>query len=266
MRIRLPGRRDLVTFGCVFALLAAVTLLPPDTSLREIRAGGVLRACVPEHYQPLITDDPARPGLDIELLKALAAALNLRLDLVVNPMMGRDFNPRAWRITRAQCEMLAGGVVASPATRAFLETTAPHAQTGWTWLGPRDPGGFEGLRVGVLIGVSGLDRVALAAFLRAAHARVTIAEDEGLLVAGLRDGAFDVAVTERLQGEVLAGASGWRLGWMPEPLPRFAVVFGLWKGDLTLKHAVADAWSGLQRDGTVARIAGRYGVSSRTDP
>ena len=39
--------------------------------------------------------------------------MKVRLALNVNPAMGRDFNPSNWRITRAQCEIVAGGVVTS---------------------------------------------------------------------------------------------------------------------------------------------------------
>ena len=113
----------------MFGLLGAVYLLPPDTALREIRAAGTIRVCLPPSYPPLVTGDPARPGIDVDLLRSIARKLDVGLVTVVNPVMGRDFNPRAWRITRAQCAVLAGGVVGSATTRSFLETTrrAPSA-------------------------------------------------------------------------------------------------------------------------------------------
>ena len=45
---------------------------------------------------------------------------------------------------------------------------------------------------------------------------------------------------------------------MPAELPRYAVALGLWKGDLTLKRAIADGLEKLRRDGEVARIIARY--------
>ena len=36
------------------------------------------------------------------------------------------------------------------------------------------------------------------------------------------------------------------------------VALGLWKGDLTLKRAIADGLEKLRRDGEVARIIARY--------
>ena len=108
---------------------------------------------------------------------------------------------------------------------------------------------FEGRRVGVLVGVSGLDRVALAAWLRAAKAQVTVTLDATELVQGLKDGRFDVGITERLLAAELATPLGWRVGWMPAELGRYPVVLGLWKGDLTLKRAIVAAMGRMERSG-----------------
>jgi ABC-type amino acid transport substrate-binding protein len=182
----------------------------------------------------------------------------VRLVTVVNPVMGRDFNPRAWRITRAQCEVLAGGVIGSVTTRSFLETTQSYATTGWAWISSRPGATLDGRRIGVLVGVSGLDRIALAAWLRAANAQVTITPDATELVQGLKDGRFDIGVTERLLAEQLATPLGWTVGWMPAELGRYPVVLGLWKGDLTLKRAVVTAIERMQRSGELATIMARY--------
>ncbi len=65
---------------------------------------------------------------------------------------------------------------------------------------------LEGQRIGVLVGVSGLDRVAWAAWLRAAKAHVTITLDVTELVQGLKDGRFDVGVYWN---------ACWPLNWRP---------------------------------------------------
>jgi ABC-type amino acid transport substrate-binding protein len=258
MALWLPQRRDVITFAGVFGLLGAVYLLPPDTSLREVRAAGVLRVCVPPSYPPLITGDASAPGIDIELLQAIAQELGVRLVIVANPVMGQDFNPRAWRITRAQCEVLAGGVVGSPMTRSFLDTTPAYATTGWGWISPHPGAELQGRRIGVLVGVSGLDRVALAAWLRARQAEVTVTRDATELLQGLKDGHFDAGVTERLLAAELATPLGWSVGWMPAQLDRYPVVLGLWKGDLTLKRAIVSAMRRMERSGEMATIMAQY--------
>jgi ABC-type amino acid transport substrate-binding protein len=250
--------RRLLPYVAIFGLLGAVYLLPPDTSLSEVRKAGVLRACMPPNYPPLVTGDRDAPGIDVELLQALANGIGVRLLVTLNPAMGQDFNPRNWHVTRAQCEVLGGGVVVSPITKSFLETSPPYAQTGWALIAPRLPAGIQGRRVGVLTGISGLDRLALSSYLRAQQAQVVIVPSASELVQGLRDGRFDVGITEWLLAGQLAAHEGWSVAWAPAELPRYPVAFGLWKGDLTLKRAIADGMEHLHRNGEAATIIGRY--------
>src|SRR5712671_172964 len=182
----LPGKlRRLLPYMAIFGLLAGVYLLPPDTSLSEVRKAGVLRACMPPDYPPLVTGDRDAPGIDVELLQALAKGLGVRLVVTPNAAMGQDFNPRNWHVTRAQCEVLAGGVVVSPTTKSFLETSPPYAQTGWALVAPKLPPELQGRRVGVLAGISGLDRLALSRHLRAQNSQVTVMTSASELVQGL---------------------------------------------------------------------------------
>jgi ABC-type amino acid transport substrate-binding protein len=247
-----------LVYALTFGLLAGVYALPPDTSLSEVRKSGLLRVCMPPSYPPLVTGNPDAPGIDVELVQAVARKIGVRMVVNLNQAMGLDFNPRNWRVTRAQCEVLAGGVVASPTTRSFLETSPSYAQTGWALVAPKPPADIQGRRVGVLTGISGLDRLALSRYLRAQAAEVTIVPNAAEFVQGLRAGRFDVGVTERLLGGQLAAREGWSVEWAAAELPRYPVVFGLWKGDLTLKRAIVSGLETLARDGEVAKIIARY--------
>jgi polar amino acid transport system substrate-binding protein/cystine transport system substrate-binding protein/membrane-bound lytic murein transglycosylase F len=265
----LPPRRDVISFIGVFALLGAVYLLPPDTALRNVRAAGTLRVCMPPSYPPLVTGDPAAPGIDVELLQAIARDIAVRLVIVTKPEMATDFNPRAWRLTRSQCEVLAGGVVNSETTRSFLDTTSAHATTGWAWIAPHSGAEPQGGRVGVLVAASGLDRISLATYLRAARAQVFVTLDAAELVQGLKDGRFDVGITEGLLASELAMPRGWTVGCLPAKLGRYSVVFGLWKGDLTLKRVITSAMGRIERGGEMSRIVARYlpgGSLDRNEP
>jgi ABC-type amino acid transport substrate-binding protein len=254
--------RKWLSYLFIFAPLAAVYLLPPDTSLAEVRRAGVLRACVPFRYPPLVAEDAAAPGIDVEVLRALAANLGLRLDLSRNDAMGRDFNPRSWHVTRAQCEVLAGGIVASPVTKSFMETSPSYAETGWAVIVPKPNAaptdGLPGRKAAVLAGFSGLDRIGLARYLREHGIEFGIMPGAAELVQGLRDGRFDFGVTERLFAEALASREGWSVAWAPPELPRYPVVLGLWKGDLTLKRAIVGGLDKMEREGEMAAILARY--------
>lgn len=248
----------------ILGLLGAVYALPPDTSLSEARGAGLLRACMPPNYPPLVTGDLAAPGIDVELLNAVARDLGLELAVTNNQAMGQDFNPRNWRVTRAQCQVLAGGVVSSQTTRSFLDVTPPHAETGWMLILARPLAGWSGKRIGVYTGISGLDRLALSRLLRARSATPAIAQNAEDLAKGLREGRFDAAITESLLAEKIADANGWKTEWTPAELPRFELVFGLWKGDLTLKRAIVASLARLDASGETAKIIARYASGAAT--
>jgi polar amino acid transport system substrate-binding protein/cystine transport system substrate-binding protein/membrane-bound lytic murein transglycosylase F len=255
----LPTRvRTPLSCVLILGLLAAVYLLPADTSLNEVRKGGILRACMPPLYPPLVTGDANAPGIDVELLQALASGLGLRFGIHPNSAMGQDFNPRNWHITRAQCEVLAGGVVASPMTRSFLETSPAYAQTGWAFILPKPLDDVSGHRAGVLTGISGLDRLALSRYLRGKNVQMTIVPSAAELASGLRASRFDFGVTERLLAGQIGARESMAVEWAPEDLPRYPVVLGLWKGDLTLKRAIVEGLEKLRSDGELARIIAHY--------
>jgi ABC-type amino acid transport substrate-binding protein len=250
--------RDALGTLPILGVLAAVYLLPPDTSLAEVRRAGALHVCWPPAAPPFVTEDAKAPGIDVELLQALTRDLGLTLAAAPEPAMGQNFNPRAWHVTRAACEVLAGGLVASPMTRSFLETSPPYAQTGWAVLSPQPIADLHGRKIGVFTPPSGLDRIALASHLRAAQAQVVIVPSVAALVAELRDGRFEAGVTEKLVADQTAVREGLIADWLPGDLPRYPIAFGLWKGDLTLKRAIASGVDRLARDGTVANVLARY--------
>jgi ABC-type amino acid transport substrate-binding protein len=248
---------DLITLGGIAALFGAVYLLPPDTSLAEVKRAGALGVCVPTLYPPLVTGQPEAPGFDMEFVQAIARRLGVKMVLNANAAMGRDFNPRNWNVTRGQCQMLAGGVVASDATRSFLDTTPPHLETGWAMVAPQVPSRLDGVKVGVY---TGLDRIGLSRLLRAANAQVEILPSSDALTDALRSGRIDAGVSEALMARQIAGTLGLRVAWMPEPLVRYPVAFGLWKGDLTLKRRLAEAIDELEGEGLTRELAGRYRI------
>lgn len=255
---------DLLTLGVIFGLVAAVYLLPPDRSLAEVEGAGRLRVCVPDSYPPLVTGDPARPGIDIELLRAIAERLGVTLTLNTNSAMGRDFNPRNWRVNRAQCMVLAGGVVATQTTRSFLETTDPHLETGWAMVSTGANPELAGATVGVYPGLTGLDRIALSRTLRGAGATIKLLNGRAAVEAALASGEIGIAVTEGVLAQDIATARGWTMTWMPPPLGRSPIALGLWKGDLTLKREIAGVMADLRSDGTLDEILARYGIGGAT--
>ncbi len=247
----------------VFALLFAVSFLPPDNALREVNAAGRIAVCMPPDYPPLVIQGGGeRPGFDVELVRAVAERSGWRLTVVTNSAMGRDFNPRSWRVTRAQCRMLAGGLALSPMTRSFLDTTPGHLRTGWVMVGAAaDPPVLAaGTRVGFFPGLSGLDRIGLGQYLRGIGVEVRLVSDARALRTGLEDGDFDVAITEALLADQTFEDEAWAVEWMPEETGHFPVGIGFWRGDLTLRMHVERVLNELADEGVVADLAETYGL------
>lgn len=289
---------DLVWLAVPLLLMSLVYFIPTDTSLALVQDAGIIRACVPGSLPPFITGNPAAPGVDVDILTALARELDVRLVLNTNPSIGQDWNPRNWRVTRAQCQIIAGGVVDTETMRSFLDTTPAYMETGWALLsagsghgqpladeplpgplggafsagdgsydgsGSGKPGGgslpnFEGENVGFFAGNSGLDRLPLSRFLRDQGARPITVPGSQQLIDGMQSGRFSLGVAEAVAARHIAGVNGLHVQWLPPELGRHSIVFGLWKGDLTLKRALVKAMETLRRSGELDRIIEKYNL------
>jgi ABC-type amino acid transport substrate-binding protein len=263
--LKLQGlARDLGGIVVILGLMLLVTFLPPDTSLSEVKANQAIRACIPTHYPPLVTGDPDKPGIDIEILRSVADYIEV--DLLLSPIdaFGRDFNPRNWAITRGNCQVLAGGVVDSILTRSFLDTGPPYAETGWAILAPTPLEDITGLTIGALTIISGLDRIGLSSYLRQQDVTIRVMRNAQDLVDAIASGDVDGGVTEALLAASLATGNDWWAASLPDELARYNLVFGLWKGDLTLKRKIVEAFRQLETDGTLAAILARYGTAAVT--
>lgn len=266
-----PGRvrsglvRDLSALAVMFGLLLAVYLLPPDTALGEVRSSGRLSICMPKLYPPLITGDPAKPGFEVDVMQEVANRLGVRLMINSSNTMGQDFNPRNWRITRSQCQILAGGVVLSNTVRSFLDTTAGPLSTGWAVIAPQPLEGLDGAKVAVFSGLTGLDRIGLSRYLRSVGAEVSVMRTVTDLETAVRNGEVDAGIVEALSGQQLAAGNGWSGQWLPEAFERYRLGFGFWRGDITLLQAVEGLMADMERDGTMDALLERYDIVPITD-
>jgi len=255
----------LLNIAIVAALLTAVSYLPPDTSLQDRQRDGVLKVCVPASYPPLVTGDPVHPGYDAELVAAVAGKLGLKLQLNVLPSIGKDFNPRNWFLTRAQCDIVAGGVADTVQTRSFLQTIPTSAETGWVGISADGQLPASGASVAVLPGTAGLDRLALSGWLRKQGLRAQLVPSADAFERALQNGAVPAGITERFVAANLdLNQTGLRTFWLDDPVfPRYRMALGLWKGDQTLKRAVLQALDSLRGAGTLDTLAESYGLNAQ---
>lgn len=245
-------------------LYLLASLLPPDTALRDVSSLGVLRACLPNQYPLLVTDDQELPGVDVELVRRIASLLNVRLLQNHISSMGQDFNPRNWRLTRAQCHVVAGGVVDTEETRSYLDVTRPYLETGWAVVMPVAGELHPGDSVGFYSTIAGLPRIELGRLLRGAGMTIVNIRTVEELVAGLDSGTFPAVITEALTGRSVAFDKGWDVFWVSKSLGVYPITLGTWKGDLTLKRAINRALTRLEREGQLLEITENYQLAPVT--
>ena len=254
-----PAIRNL---GIVLTILALASLLPQDNSLAERRAAGVLKLGVPPVYPPLVTGKPDRPGYDVELARILSDRIGLRLVVNVVPTIGRDFNPRNWNLTRAQCDMIGGGIADTPTARGFLQLLPTGERIGWLLLLPAGALPPSGSTLAILPGASGLNRLALSAWMRREGYRPLLAPDGVALRNALLEHRAAAAVGENFALSAEA-PPGFTAVWPDDPaLAPVSLAFGTWKGDVTLKRALSAALSDAAQGGEIASLRSRYGLSA----
>ena len=141
MRAALAG----ASFAGIGLLLASASVGAAAT-LSEVKSGGALHVCANPEGMPFTSQDPAVPGIQLELAEAIARALGTK------PRVSWVYGPRAVRL--AGCEVLMSAV-GSAESRGPVRLTRPYFGTGYVLLRPRGTDGaksFEELR-GQKIGV-----------------------------------------------------------------------------------------------------------------
>jgi len=243
-------------------LLFGLSFLPPDNSLAEVREAGVLKLCVPENFPPLAQNDPGRPGFDVELVRKAAEEIGIRVTVNVMASMGKDFNPRNWRLTRGQCNIIAGGVADTTQTRNFLQTIPTDVETGWVGISHDGAQPVQGSTWAVWPGTSGLDRLSLSSWLRERGVRPRLIRSPDELQAILDDGTVAGAIVERFAATSVDTSRGYKIFWLaPERFERFRMALGLWKGDQTLYRAVQSAIQKIKESDKVGFLRIMYGLN-----
>lgn len=251
-----------INIGIIVVGLTAVSFLPADTSLKERRDAGFIKLCVPPAFPPLVTGNPEAPGYDIELMQMIADRMGLRLVVNTLASIGADFNPRNWLLTRAQCDVIAGGVADSEQTRSYLQTIPTDAVTGWVLVAREGTTPVAGDSVAVLPGTSGLNRLAVSGWLRESGFKVKPARNSEQFKAELLSGAVSFGVTERF---IAASANledaDFSLFWLPEQSVQLTVTaIGMWKGDQTLKSEIIHSLSEVKASKAYELLRERYQI------
>ena len=256
----MSGRWGRATLGVVVVLMLAT----PDVvarPLHAIRDRGVLSQCAHANALPFASKTQDPPGFQIELGRALAAALGvtLHVEWVVSGIQFRV----------ADCDIVLDTIaVAEAQAERRLQLSKPYHRSGVGLAVRADARGVEtfGDLNGRRVGVQGRS---LAAMLLAQRgAQLTFFGYEEEMVEAVARGEIEAAAVS----PAAAGYFNLQHPQTPvrfvhaydtEPDLRWNLAVGLRRADAPLREAIDAAIDRLVTDGTVARIYRRYGIEHR---
>ena len=252
------ARRAALAVALMLGLGAAGATARP---LEAIRDRGVLSLCAHANALPFASKTQEPPGFQIELARALAAALGvgLHVEWVVSGIQFRV----------ADCDIVLDTIaVAEAQAERRLQLSKPYQRSGVGLALRPDARGvarFDDL-VGHQVGVQGRS---LAAMLLAQRGvRLTFFGYEEEMVDAVARGEIEAAAVS----PAAAGYFNLRHPQTPvqfvhaydtEPELRWNLAVGLRRADPPLREAIDAAIDRLMSDGTVARIYARYGIEHR---
>lgn len=229
-------------------------------SLADIRQAGELSVCANPRALPYASDDPRTPGFQIEIARALAQRLGVRLRV--------DWIVPRMRANAVDCDLLMDTII-DPALRSpSVRTSLPYQASGVALASARGTPtvtGYRQLREGMRIGIM-MNSLASLVVSRSGAAMVPFGFEDDL-VQGVVDG-------ELTAGAVSPATAGYHNLRHPqqalsivlpddEPALRWNVAVGVRRADEPLLDAVNDAVTALLADGTIAAIYARYGIEHR---
>jgi polar amino acid transport system substrate-binding protein len=256
---RARGRAHAVAVG-LLAVLPALMLAVQARPLAEVKSRGEISLCANPDALPYASDKAETPGFQVEIGRALAQRLGVKLQVL-------------WIIPRLRaglvdCDMLLD-TIADPATqRGPIRLTQPYQKSGVA-LALR-PGlqaqRFDDLAAGSRVGVMINSLASRSLNQRGLHTVPYAFEAD--MVADLAKGELDACA-------VSPATIAWHIHQHPESGLRYTHAYdsepelhwnlavGLRRSDDAMVEAVNAALSQLASDGTLARIYGRYGVELR---
>jgi polar amino acid transport system substrate-binding protein len=248
---------------CACAIAASITLAGSTSArtLAEVQARGAISLCVNPDALPYASNQQDKPGFQIEIGRALAAALGVKLQL--------DWIVPRMRAGLVDCDMLLDTIVATDLSRGPVKVSHAYQRSGVALALPPGSAGVQrftelapGKRVGVMVN-------SIASKLLNQRGIYTVPYAfESDMIDDLAKGALDACAVSPASIAYYIHAhpsSGLRYAHAYDAEPELAwnVAVGLRRSDDALVDAINDALARLASDGTLARVYANYGVDYR---
>jgi ABC-type amino acid transport substrate-binding protein len=255
-----------MTKSCSSRFLAGVALLLPwlvlhARPLDEVRVRGEISVCANPNALPFASDKPDTPGFQIEIARALAQQLGLKLRV--------EWIVPRYRASAVDCDMLMDSIVRPELQSPALKWSVPYQTSGVALAfapGKKTVATYRELPAGMKVGVMMSSLASLIVSKTPATMVPFGFEDD--LVAAIASGEIDV-------GAITPASAGYHNMKNPgravtivhaedsEPELKWQVAVGLRRSDDALVATVNTALATLIRDGTIGSIYKKYAVDYR---
>ena len=222
---------------------------------------GEISVCANPNALPYASNRPDKPGFQIEIARALAERLGLRLHV--------DWIVPRMRAATVDCDMLMDTIARPEIQGPAIKLSTPY-QTGGVALafapGQATVASYRELKAGTRVGVMTNSLASLIVSKTGARMVPFAFEDE--MMEAVAKGEVDAAaVSPASIGYYNTTNPGRKVTLVhaedSEPELKWVVAVGLRRADAPLVDAVNAAVAALVADGTIANIYGRYGVDYR---
>jgi ABC-type amino acid transport substrate-binding protein len=253
-----------ISIGAICACIAIAALLTtaPATArtLAEVKARGAVSMCANPDALPHSGKNPATPGFQIEIGRAIASALGVPLEV--------DWIVPRLRAGLVDCDMLLDTIVDPEAQRTPLKLSHPYQKSGVALAlrAGSDARSFQDMARGPRVGV--MVNSLASKLLDQRGVRTVPYAFETDMVADLGKGEIDAcAVSPASIAWYIHSHAGSGLRYLhaydTEPELRWNLAVGLRRSDDAMLDAINAALDKLIRDGSLAQIYARYGVEYR---
>lgn len=243
------------------AALTLATLAPAAARpLEETRQRGEISVCANPNALPYASEDPKTPGFQIEIARALAERLGMRLKI--------DWIVPRMRAGLVDCDFLMDTILGQGLLPGSIKATRPYHASGVALALAADAPpltGYRSLREGMRIGTL-MNSLASLVVSRTGATMVTFGFEDDLVQAVAGGKVTAAAVSAATVGYYNLTHPGQTLKLVhpdDEPELRWNVAVGLRRADEPMIAAMNDAVQALLADGTIARIYARYGIEHR---
>jgi len=238
---------------------------PGEDRLAAMRARGELRVCAWPEYHGISWRNPRNgelEGLDIDMARAFAARLRLRLAIVETELAAI---PDA--VEAGQCDIGMGGVTVTGERASRVAFTKPYLSAPLVGVANRASARVRDWaaidRPGVVVAVS--DGAPAEAAMRAAlrRAELSVLRPPRLREAEVRTGRADVLITDLPYARGLAQRQEWvRLIEAPARFGETLMAYAVARGDGAWLAEANNFLASVKADGSLARSAERFGAAS----